>query len=99
MALVVLLEELGQRYFAASFPHRLGWIEEVLRDVRIQRRDSLASLLDGYIRVAPDLDTLGSALDASVQQETLPAGLADADREFFGALTFLTALASAGSTA
>lgn len=37
-----------------------------------------------HIRVAADLDALGSALDASVEQETLPAGLADADRNSFG---------------
>ena len=58
--------------------------DEVLRDVCIQRRDRLASLLNAHIRVAPDLDTLRPALDASVEQETLSAGLADADRESFG---------------
>nr|WP_157764833.1 hypothetical protein [Acidovorax delafieldii] len=44
----------------------------------------LAGLLDGHIRVAPDLDALWSALNLAVQQKTLPAGLADADRESLG---------------
>jgi len=85
VALVVRLEEVGQRYLGASGSHRLGWIE-VLRDVCIQCRDRLAGLIDGHIRVATDLDPLRLALDASVQQEALPAGLADTDCESFGVI-------------
>lgn len=82
-ALVLLLEELDQHNFVASCPHRLCWIE-VLRDVRIQCRDGLASLLDAYIWVAPDFDTIRSALDASVEQKKFSGWSCQIDRESIG---------------